>query len=382
MKKLLALVLVVMLCMMGISVAMADTPLYSIQQLPAVTSPQWQQTYEAYGRTIEVNADVNIPDVATVPIITVQAASPVAEPLYSELKAWYTQAKKDDKVNQYTFRSTNFNTAVTHATPPAWGDTRDSEFVAGAMGQNQFDLYEFDLNAAYADNNALTVAEAISIAQQQVAELYPNEAFHLRNVYVSGRTFWKQNNKSIRDTGSYNLKFTQVFHDIPFMASVHQAFSLFAVGNEDVWIEPRGVMNASVYNEDAWSFNCCLYQEMGVLHEDVPLLPFDAVKDKVEAMILSGHVRWIDNVSLGYVQFDTSDPNEQVLVPCWVVWCEYHPEGARSERTGGENSSTSLMYDGNNDYYRPLIINAQTGEMIDPENDTEGRCLCPTILTH
>lgn len=380
MRKMLILVLAIMLCSMCIPAAMAETTLYPIQQLPAATSSQWQQTYEAYGRTIEVDVDVCIPDVEAAPVITVQAALPIEEPLYSELKAWYTQAKKDDKVNQYAFRSTDFNTAITHATPPAWGETRDSEFVAGAMGQNQFDLYEFDLNAAYADNNTLTIAEAISIAQQRMAEFYPNETLHLRTAYVSGRTFWKRNNESIRDMGSYNLKFTQVFHGIPFVASVHNAFSLFAVGNEDVWLESRGMMNASVYDADAWSFNCCLYQETGVLYEDIPLLPFDAVKVKVEALIGSGHVRWIDDVSLGYVQFDTNDPDEQILVPCWVVWCEYHPEGARSERTGGENSSASLMYDGNNDYYRPLIVNAQTGEMIDPENETEGRCMCPTIL--
>lgn len=64
------------------------------------------------------------------------------------------------------------------------------------------------------------------------------------------------------------------------MASVHQAFSLFAVGSEDVWLESRGVMKASVYNADAWSFICCLYQETGALHEDVPMLPFDAVKGR------------------------------------------------------------------------------------------------------
>lgn len=196
---------------------------------------------------------------------------------------------------------------------------------------------------------------------------------------MSGRTFWKQNGESIRGIGSYHLNFSQVFRSIPFMASVHQAFSQFSVGNEDPWLAFRGVMNASVYSADAWSFSCCLYQETGVLCQDVPLLPFDAVKGKVEALILSGHVRWVDSVTLGYVQFDTDDPNEQILLPCWVVWCEYHPEGAASERTGGENSSASLLYDGNNEYYRPLVINAQTGQLIDPESEAKSRCLCPEI---
>ena len=46
-----------------------------------------------------------------------------------------------------------------------------------------------------------------------------------------------------------------------------------------------------------------------------------------------------------------------------------------SERRSGVNSSVNLMYDSNSDYYRPLIINVQTGELIDPENASEGRCM-------
>ena len=38
------------------------------------------------------------------------------------------------------------------------------------------------------------------------------------------------------------------------------------------------------------------------------------------------------------------------------------------------------MYDGNSDYYRPLIINAQTGDLVDPENTNEGRCMYPEVL--
>lgn len=173
MRRMLSLIISVVLWFSFMSTGTAETPRYSIQQLPGATAATWQQTYEAHGRSIEVDTAISIPSADTAPILTVQAAPPIEELLYSQLKAWYTQAKKDDRVNSYAFRSTDFNTAITHATPPAWGDTRDSEFVAGAMGQNQFDLYEFDLNAAYADNNVLTVAEAISIARQQVLLLLP-----------------------------------------------------------------------------------------------------------------------------------------------------------------------------------------------------------------
>lgn len=374
-----ALILATMLCL-GCIPSGAEETRYSIVQLPRATTPQWQQTYQAYGRTIQVDVDVGIPQAEAAPVLTVQAAPPLDKPLRSELEAWYAQAEETDKVNHYDFHATDYKTGITHALPPTWGETRDSEFVAGAMALEERDLYVFQLDAAYAHNNALTVAEAVGIARQHVAELYPNEVLHLRTIYLSDRSYWKKNNAPIRDKGGYCLCFSQVFHGIPFLASSHDAFTQFSVGDENHLLSSRGLVRSTVYDADAWSVNCCLYQETGVLYDDISLLPFDAVKDKVEALILKGYVRWIDDVSLGYAQFDSGLPEEQILVPCWVVWCEYHPGGPRSERSDGVNSSASLLYDGNSDYYRPLIINAQTGELLDPENETEGRCACPAIL--
>ena len=103
MKKVSILMMVVMLCMMCVpGGAVAENKLYSITQLPAHTTPQWQQTYEVYGRTIDVDVDVEIPNVSSAPVITVRRTDPIAEPLNSELKAWYKQAEKEDRVNRYS----------------------------------------------------------------------------------------------------------------------------------------------------------------------------------------------------------------------------------------------------------------------------------------
>ena len=110
--------------------------------------------------------------------------------------------------------------------------------------------------------------------------------------------------------------------------------------------------------------------------EDVSLLSFDTVKDRVEALIMSGHVRWINSVDLGYVLFDTRTEGEYLLAPCWVVWCEYHPEGPASERTYGINDD-ELFFWGNNAYYRALVFDAQTGKMFDTENTSRERFLYP-----
>lgn len=155
MKKL--SLLAVLLCIIWKS-AIAESDYHSVHDLPAVTSPRWETRYEAHGRTISVDVDVTIPDVDNAPVITVRRMPPLAESVCSELEVWCAQAEKEDRINRYSFRSSDFCTQVTHALPPAWGKSRDSEFVAGAMGQNLFDLYEFDMDKAYADNNELTAA--------------------------------------------------------------------------------------------------------------------------------------------------------------------------------------------------------------------------------
>lgn len=377
MKKLCFLAAV--LCVLCASAAAAPG-YYTIRDLPAATSPRWVAQYEAHGRLIQVDVDVIIPDADGAPVLTVEQMPPLSAPLCSQLEAWCAQAEREDAINRYAFRSNGYSTLVTHALPPAWGHTRYSEFITGAMGQKLFDLYAFDMDTAYADNNALTVAEAVDIIKKQAAALFPEEALHLRTVYVDGGTYWKKTGEPIRQKGGYALCLSQAFHGIPFMASIHQAYTQFALGAEDPWLENRGLLRATVFDENAWSLNCVLYREGSTVHEDIPLLPFDAVKSEVEDLILSGHVRWVDSVTLGYVQFDTSSPEEQLLIPCWVVWCEYHPAGAASQRQDGLNSSASLMYDGNSDYYRPLIISAQTGQLVNPESANEARCQAPQVM--
>lgn len=113
-----------------------------------------------------------------------------------------------------------------------------------------------------------------------------------------------------------------------------------------------------------------------MLQSDIPLLPFDSVKGKVEALIYAGYVRAVDRVALGYVQFDTENRQEQLLLPAWVVWCEYQQDGPQAERSGPFYTDGWLE---DEPYYRPIIINAQSGEIIDPENNANGRCMAPEI---
>ena len=178
--------------------------------------------------------------------------------------------------------------------------------------------------------------------------------------------------------GYYDLKMSQCFNGIPFMAEIRNAYWDWQKDELNFESFSKGTVLARVYSDSAWLFNACLYQESGTICADIPLLPFDAVKEKIEALILSGHIRWINSISLGYVQYATLNPKEQVLLPSWVVWAEYHPDDPESEASFSINDS-GLYFLGDNPYYMPLIINAQTGEMIDSKSTADNRYMCPEL---
>jgi hypothetical protein len=142
--------------------------------------------------------------------------------------------------------------------------------------------------------------------------------------------------------------------------------------------DDHGLVRGSVYSEDSWNIVAHLYAETEQLCQDMPLVSFDAVKSQVEDLINKGYVRWINSVTLGYAQFKTGNMDDFALVPSWVVWCEYIPDGPLAEKEYGVNDS-ELTFDGNNGFYRPLIINAQTGKLYDPESTEPGRIICPDL---
>ncbi len=355
----------------------AQTRRYPIADLPAATSPRWHQTYVAHGRTIEVDEEILIPAVSAAPVLLVEKAPQAPEALRRALAEECARALREDPVGEYGFFSSDFRTTLTRATPPGWGENRGCEYDPDTMGWQSHALYAYDPDAAYAQDNPLTVHEAADIVRRGCAELFPDEALHLRNVAAYDRNYWKKNHEPIQPKGHYHLELAQSFHGLPLLASVHSAFTARFVGDEDALLDRRGLLMATVYDESAYSFTCWFYREKAVGEADIPLLPFDAVKGQVEALIESGYVRAIDSVGLGYVQFDTEDRSVQALVPAWVVWCEYQAEGPNAERTGPLYVD-GLFQDGSG--YRPLILNAQTGELVDPESTVPGRCLCPPVL--
>ncbi len=267
-KSLSAIVFTGIICVLT---AHADPAPVSIKELPKQTTSKWQQAYQACGRTIDVDVDICIPNVDTAPVITVQAAPPIPEPLNSELAAEYKRIDKKDKINSFCFDSNEYCTHVEHALPPLGGKTKKDEFDGFTMWDNMVDLPRYDVDQAYAYNNPITVKEAFEIAQNHIQEFFPGTLFQVDTVYLCGETYYRKNNKHISRMGCYDLNMTQVFHGIPFTAEILNAYNGWR--NVKPWNPEsfrKGTVFTEVYSDSAWYFLSFLYQETGIICEDIP----------------------------------------------------------------------------------------------------------------
>ncbi len=367
MKKRCLALLVALFCT-GSGIGQAVPALYPIGQLPAHTSPTWTQTYQAHGREIVVDEVIQIPQVDKAPVLRVTPMAPLPQEVAA---AWEAQMAHEDG----TFlEKPGFRVYYAWHNPSIF---EGRQYHPGRMTQDRRALFDADPAQAYADNNPLTLSQAHQIAQDAVHRMFPEMSLHLRNAAVYDRVYDRQQQKKLAEKGYYWLEYTQSFFGIPYLASVYNTFEQTGLHDEWMWAEEIGVLQANVWDADAYTVNLPLFALKQAEYEDVPLLPFDAVKGQVEELIASGHIRWVDSVALGYVQYATETPQEFLLVPCWVVWCQYVKDGPEAEPTGPIYADSLFHH---NDTYLPIILNAQTGQRVEPTATEPGRDRCPPIL--
>lgn len=209
----------------------------------------------------------------------------------------------------------------------------DNNYDQVTMSWDSHLLTTYSMDAAYAEDNNLLLGKAVEVANQQIKELYQCDDLKLTNVAIFDRTFYRRNQEKISEKGYYHLEMHQVFHKIPFMGSVHGTFSVKAIGDENYLLEGQGRASIDVWDEESFLLQCRFYEEVDTLYQDIPLLPLMNLNIRLR-IDKKGYIRSVDSVTLGYTQFDTAKQEEQILIPTWVVWCEYQQEGPRAEHEG------------------------------------------------
>lgn len=385
-KHITALLIIPIFLMLVTLQSFAESP----AELQASGESIWCQTYKAYGRTIDVNRPIEMPDVQKAPVLVVELTGPDSD-AFRDMKKQIEKDAADDKYNnlyEANYNADSFTCGITKMYPRDCGKMlkgKKSSLNEMNISWKCHRLKDYDTNSAYADNNTLTVADACDTLLSTAQTLYPGSEYTLRYVGLTDRSMKKSDKTPLQEKGCYNIEFVQNLAGLDLIDSYPFRQGLaFSDNDQDAanaefaenFAFKSGTMHGQVYGKDEFDIYIRNYKIAGTIRDNVPLVSFDTIKPQVENLINAGKIRLVDKIQLGYISFSGADVNERVLVPCWVVWCVYSQDPAWEE-------DTTNLWDELGGYYKnsgsfiPLAFNAETGEIIDPESVDIHRSLPP-----
>lgn len=308
---------------------------YTLPEIREQAAEGWHETYtDKYGRMRQVDIDIEVFGEDKAPVLK------VGIPDYGS----------------YTYLQNNPYLSVTN--------------VRKKGGQRTI-LYdwsgkEVDLDTAYGEayGNDLTLREAYHFIGEQLEE----QGISLDGfVLDKPRTFQMLCNTS-QSTGEtlspafYSIWCWPKLRGLPLLAHVMRGFL------KPGWPDHVPEMSFKMRNEDEYTIYVYTFVEQERLAEDIPLCSLQNVLKSVVREIEKGHIQSVSSLRFGYAIYNNpalqskkpvgvEDAGCFYAVPSWVLTCAY---ARRAEKTGEGNLQTL-----------DITINAQTGEMLNPLDESK-----------
>lgn len=348
--------------------SLATSEYCTIHELQQQATQSWHNTYETKWRTIQIDADILIPEVDALPVVRFQENAtpyPIEDRYFSNhtntpgIFMTYNSPTLTDQEARYT-----------------------EERKPGTFPQEIYHRNPWELAKAYAASNPLTLQAAIDFLDELFDSTTGGNVQPYVTDVITAQWVEKKRNldgsaKPYRDMGYYNLTFTQAFHGIPLMRGVKPTkyskdwkTPLAPMGN--FWVASRNEFRLDLLFPR---------EELGILIVDVPVLPLEKIIPVYEKLIMDGYVRDVASLEFGYAPFwETKEYTTLVAYPCWFLVSEFETNPKR-ERAGffseSENYTPNPVL--GNEYV--VIVNAQTGELFDPFSISQEDTYVPNIIT-
>ena len=402
-KGFICIVFTLLLCLVLSATAGADTPGHSILQLREQATQGWRQTYEAHGRIITVDVMIEVPEAERFP-----AFRAVRQPLS-------TLVPEEGLTDEFGF----FDGENTIGNAPGilnWiaGNAKDQhrwalEYQRQHGSEPSFEgrthyPWEVDWDVPYSINNEATVRslhdKALTIWQQ----FFPGLPLNLQLVEAwAGTAYRKIDMGSMEFVGpaleteanAYLApKFEQLHANIPLLAYAETSMTIFGgrylkrppeIARDlacGVMVHSRSLKHMGREGlQENMVFRTLVIADQ--LVEDLPLCSVEEAIAAYEALIRSGQLRHVHRLRLGYgIWEDREHPEQFLLQPTWVAWgvlLENPKKEAWYDKKFG-SLGESRFWESNE--YGPILVNAQTGELIAPWRTDPGRAqdALPLIL--
>ena len=303
----------------------------------------WRQTYEAHGRKIVVDVEIDIPDVSIIPVVRV---------------GFPPQLTPNNDSGEIYLRKDGIGQVV---------ESRPRVY----RGKGGF--YPITGPDARAENSPLSLEEAWEFFDELV-RFYANQIgpmdFIRGSEIIRSRSYERVDrtgglielnlNAPTSEMGNYGLTYNQTFHGVPYIVTENYISAAFPSKlRMDLPIPSISIMLAS---KSEYSFTFCPAVEVEILADDIPLAPFSDVKEVFERLIKAGHIREVYDVRLAYRMYVDRDYLGEffVLQPVWVL------RGSIAERASFPDPQPDPVTE--EYYYKYLgqsaIVEAFTGQLL------------------
>lgn len=330
--KNLIIAFVLCICMLC-STAFAETDYVNITSLRSVAPERFQGEFTTKsGDKIHIDAPVIIPNVTNVPIIRVTWGGPME----------ITDPSLNIAVNDANLLQVDHGFVAS----PSRVLTDDFETV----------------------NDQLTHMDAEKTLLDKICSIMPS--LQPQDFECINRLSYRLENTN---SGFYMLFFARLYHGIPYLCNAPYAIPL---ENAEPAL-PNEITHGCIEDKDHFTLSISSPKEIGIIEEDVPLLPFSEIESILSQRIENGYIKHLDEIRFGYRIFiDPDQPgSEYVLVPVWVF-------------AGSMRALTDIPFVKEEVVFMPyknmssFAINAQTGEVYTFATEkSEKRNIAPNILT-
>ena len=349
------------------------------------TMGRWTADYtDQYGRAIHVNIEPMMGQYDAVPIILAKKVNAIDEIILPE-----NAVQREE--NGYVFAQVEEDgrdTELIIGQSPLTSnhimiETKDKNGNEGKTDEGIIEnkTYEFDENEL--KENTQLNGDLKCIVGKMNAEIKK----YIGNIQFEFSIF----RVGIDDyTGNYKCTLRQNMEGIPVLVGAWD--TILKISEKDINFKiPKEWSGESVFKygdfflpswmlesdmDGNFSFLFWAIQEIGKTIDDVPLRDINDVIQSVEEKIMDGHIRNVYTLRFGYCCYP--DQNEEIILyPVWEIECDYVFNPKQEMRIYPEDDGIPIT---SGRYYSTMIVNAQTGEFMNPVELKEKLLDCPKII--
>ena len=368
------------------TLAMASGDMVSISELrqQVEVMGRWTQTYEAHGRTIEVDIPIYIPNEKELAVYDCLA--------YTD---YIKNPNNEDKTNVYAYNENlkelvkeESNDKSENAIIEVYGNGTELRIMFNSpeelLEHNTRDYikikesgyYPDKVNAdvIYAENSDLSLMEAEKYLEEIVRFFIRDgyDGIDIDYIKIAGRG---RKTRSYTDEelgecadyypkGTYFFNYYQKLHHIPIMMTI-----IATLNNKQenrvygdlfgFWGTTGGICQIMDRNSFWLTIK---WMKIEKEHEEtVRLLPIEQIINAVEKEIKAGHVRNVYALKLGYIIYlNDRSPETYTLYPMWVLDCDYVENKNKEIKVNPYSDDIRDCFS-----FERICINPETAEMMD-----------------